>query len=114
MRREVVKVPVPDDERRCCDAEKQLIGIRTRLTIEYRPGEAFVREERAEVRACKICESNVVTAPTTPPPIESARPGPSMLAQLVTAKNSDAVPLERQSKILARGGAPIAPSTLGD
>ena len=114
MRREIVPVPVPDDERRCCDAEKRLIGTHIRLTIEYRPGEAFVREERAEVRACKICESNVVTAPTTPPPIESARPGPSMLAQLVTAKNSDATPLERQSKILARGGAPIAPSTLGD
>jgi len=114
MRREIVPVPVPDDERRCCDTEKRLIGTHVRLTIEYRPGEAFVREERAEVRACKICESNVVTAPTTPPPIESARPGPSMLAQLVTAKNSDATPLERQSKILARGGAPIAPSTLGD
>lgn len=114
MRREIVKVPVSDDERRCCDAEKRLIGTHLRLTIEYRPGEAFVREERAEVRACKICESNVVTAPTTPPPIESARPGPSMLAQLVTAKNSDATPLERQSKILARGGARIAPSTLGD
>jgi transposase len=56
----------------------------------------------------------VTTAPTTPPPIEGARPGPGMLAQLVTSKNSDAVPLERQSKILARGGAPIAPSTLGD
>ncbi|HEX8113874.1 MAG TPA: transposase, partial [Kofleriaceae bacterium] len=37
-----------------------------------------------------------------------------MLAQLVTAKNSDAVPLERQSKILARGGARIASPTLGD
>jgi len=42
------------------------------------------------------------------------RPGPSILAQLVTAMNSDATPLERQSRILARGGAPIAPSTLGD
>jgi hypothetical protein len=79
MRREIVKVPVPDDERRCCDAEKRLIGTRVRLTIEYRPGEAFVREERAEVRARKICESSVVTAPITPAPIESARPGPSML-----------------------------------
>jgi hypothetical protein len=37
-----------------------------------------------------------------------------MLAQIVTSKNSDAVPLERQSKILARGGARVAPSTLGD
>ena len=37
-----------------------------------------------------------------------------MLAQIVTSKNSDAIPLERQSKILARGGARIAPSTLGD
>jgi len=114
MRREIVKVPVPDDELRCCDAEKKLIGTRVRVTIEYRPGEAYAVEEHAEVRACAICEGNVTTAPTTPPPIEGARPGPGMLAQLVTSKNSDAVPLERQSKILARGGAPIAPSTLGD
>jgi transposase len=114
MRREIVKIPVAADELRCCDAEKQLIGTRTRITIEYRPGEAYAREEHAEVRACKICESNVTTAPTTPSPIEGARPGPSMLAQLVTSKNSDAVPLERQSKILARGGARVAPSTLGD
>ena len=56
----------------------------------------------------------MTTAPTTAPPLEGARPGPSMLAQLVTSKNSDAVPLERQSKILARGGARVAPSTLGD
>jgi transposase len=114
MRREIVKVPVPDDELRCCDAEKKRIGTRVRITIEYRPGEAYAIEEHAEVRACAICEGNVTTAPTTPPPIEGARPGPGMLAQLVTSKNSDAVPLERQSKILARGGARIAPSTLGD
>jgi transposase len=114
MRREIVKIPVPDDELRCCDAEKKLIGTRVRVTIEYRPGEAYAVEEHAEVRACAICEGNVSTAPTTPPPIEGARPGPGMLAQIVTSKNSDAVPIERQSKILARGGAPIAPSTLGD
>jgi transposase len=114
MRREIVKLPVPDDELRCCDAEKKLIGTRVRITIEYRPGEAYAREEHAEVRACGICESNVTTAPTTAPPIEGARPGPGMLAQIVTSKNSDAVPLERQSKILARGGARVAPSTLGD
>ena len=54
------------------------------------------------------------TATTTAPPIEGARPGPGMLAQIATAKTSDAVPLERQSKILARGGAQISPSTLGD
>ena len=114
MRREIVKVPVPEDQRCCCGTEKTLIGTRVRVTIEYRPGEAYAREEHVEVRACGICESNVTTAPTTAPPIEGARPGPSMLAQLVTSKNSDAVPLERQSKILARGGARVAPSTLGD
>jgi len=114
MRREIVKIPVVGDELRCCDAEKKLIGTRVRITIEYRPGEAYAREEHAEVRACGICEGNVTTAPTTAPPIEGARPGPGMLAQIVTSKNSDAVPLERQSKILARGGAHVAPSTLGD
>jgi transposase len=114
MRREIVKVPVDPEDLCCCGTEKKVIGTHTRITIEYRPGEAYAIEERAEVRACRICESNVTTTPTTPPPIESARPGPGMLAQIVTSKNSDAVPLERQSKILARGGARVAPSTLGD
>jgi len=114
MRREIVKVPVDPEDLCCCDTEKKVIGTHTRITIEYQPGEAYAIEERAEVRACRICESNVVTAPITPPPIESARPGPGMLAHIVTSKNSDAVPLERQSKILARGGARMAPSTLGD
>jgi transposase len=114
MRREVVKVPVDPEDLCCCDTEKKVIGTSKRITIEYRPGEAYAIEEHAEVRACRICESNVTTAPTTPPPIEGARPGPGMLAQIVTSKNSDAVPLERQSKILARGGARVAPSTLGD
>jgi transposase len=114
MRRVITKVPTPDEDLRCCGAEKTVIGTHVRITIEYRPGEAYAVEEHAEVRACKICEGNVTTAPTTPPPIEGARPGPGMLAQLVTSKNSDATPLERQSKIMARGGARIAPSTLGD
>lgn len=114
MRREIVPVRVPADERHCCGTEKKFIGTRTHVTIEYRPGEAYAREEQAEVLACGICESNVTVAPTTAPPIEGARPGPSLLAQIVTSKNSDAVPLERQSKILARGGARISPSTIGD
>jgi transposase len=114
MRREIVKVPVDPEDLCCCDTEKKVIGTSKRITIEYRPGEAYAIEEHAEVRACRICESNVTSAPTTPPPIEGARPGPGMLAQIVTSKNSDAVPLERQSKILARGGARVAPSTLGD
>ena len=46
MRREIVPIPVPDDERRCCDAEKRLIGTHIRLTIEYRPGEASRRPGR--------------------------------------------------------------------
>ena len=114
MRREIVKVPVDPEDLCCCGTEKKVIGSSKRITIEYRPGEAYAIEEHAEVRACRICESGVTSAPTTPPPIEGARPGPGMLAQIVTSKNSDAVPLERQSKILARGGARVAPSTLGD
>jgi hypothetical protein len=58
---------------------------RPAITIEYRPGEAFVREERAEVRACKICESNVVTAP--PPWMEIG--GIAVIAHGVQRMTSD-------------------------
>lgn len=114
MRREIVEVAVPADERQCCGADKRRIGTDVRLTIEYRPGEVYAIEERGEVLACGICESNVVTAPATPRPIEGARPGPGLLAHLITSKCSDATPRYRSSQILGRGGATLAPSTLGD
>jgi transposase len=116
LRREIKVVPVPESECQCeiCGGEKATIGHETQILWEFRPAEFFLVEERREKRACSRCGEGVMTAPASPKPKEGARPGPGLLAQIVTAKYRDAVPLYRQSQIYERSGISLAPSTLGD
>jgi len=116
LRREVTLVPVPEAERQCavCGSEKAPMGYETQIVWEFKPAEFYLVEERRETRACRVCQGEVVTAPGSPKPQEGGRPGPGLLAQLVTAKVRDAIPLYRQSQIYARSGIALAPSTLGD
>lgn len=116
LRREVVEVPLPAEERICdsCGNEKSKIWSESQLTLEYKPAELFLLEHRREVRACGPCQEGVSTAPPAPKPIEGGRPGPGLLAQIVTAKFHDGMPLYRQSDIFSRSGVDISDSTLGD
>lgn len=117
LRREVLPIPVPESERTCgvCGAAKQPMGYEVCETWEFRPAEFFIVEERLEKCVCKKCEEGIVTAePSASKPVERSRPGPGLLAQLVTAKCRDGLPLYRQSQIYKRSGIHLAPSTLGD
>lgn len=116
LRREVKIVPVAAAELACdtCGTEKIVIGYQSQFIWEFKPAEFFLVEERRETRACKPCQGEVVTAPGSPKPKDGARPGPGLLAQIVTSKYRDACPLYRQSQIYERSGIHLAPSTLGD
>ncbi len=116
LRREIKKVPVPEGERTCdtCGGQKSPIGYETQILWEFKPAEFYLVEEQREKLACKPCQEGVVTAEGSPKPKEGARPGPGLLAQIVTAKFRDAQPLYRQSQIYERSGIYLAPSTLGD
>lgn len=110
------KVLVPAAERRCaCGCDKVCIGYDTQVLWEFDPAQFYLLERQLEKLACKKCEENgVQTAPAPGKPIDGGRPGPGLLAQIVTAKEHDSTPLYRQSKIYQRGGIHLAPSTLGD
>lgn len=115
LRREIIDVPVPPQERICaCGREKSPIRSESQLTLEYKPAELYVIEHRREIVACKHCQEGVVTAPPASKPIEGGRPGPGLLAHIVTSKFHDALPLYRQSEIFKRSGLQISDSTLGD
>ena len=115
LQRRIEPVPVPEALRRCaCGAEKRVIGHDTQFVWDFEPAVFFLRERQLEKRACKICEDGVTCAPAPGKPILGARPGPGLLAQIVTAKFHDACPLYRQSQIYERSGIHLAPSTLGD
>lgn len=116
LRREVIDVPLPAEERICdsCGKEKSKCWTESQLTLEFKPAELYLIEHRREVRACGPCQEGVATAPPAPKPIEGGRPGPGLLAQIVTSKFHDGMPLYRQSEIFKRSGVEIADSTLGD
>lgn len=116
LRREIRPIAVPQDQRQCgtCGHAKQPMGHESQLRLEYKPPEFFIIEEQLEIIVCKCCAEGVVTAPASPKPIEGGRPGPGLLAQIVTAKLRDCIPLYRQSQIYRRSGIDLAPSTLGD
>ena len=116
LRREVRFIPVAQGERACgqCGATKEAMGYEVRETWEFKPAEFFIIEERLEKCVCKACQEGVVTATGTSKPIEGGRPGPGLLAQIVTSKLRDSCPLYRQAQIYQRSGIELSPSTLGD
>jgi transposase len=109
-------ISVPPDERRCsCGADKTCIGYDKQVLWDFEPASFFLHERLLEKLACKKCEEKGVTsAPAPGKPIEGGRPGPGLLAQIITAKDQDSLPLYRQSKIYKRNAIHLAPSTLGD
>lgn len=116
LRRDVRLVPVSDADRLCaqCGGAKDGMGYEVTELWEFIPAEFFIIEERLEKCVCKHCQEGVVTALATPKPIEGGRPGPGLLAQIVTSKTRDGCPLYRQADIYERSGIHLSTSTLGD
>src|SRR2546428_1034916 len=97
-----------------CGAGLVKIGEETSEQLDYTPASLFVTEHVRVKYACKACESQVVTGEMPAQPIDKGRPGPGLLAQVVTAKYSDHLPLNRQVAIFARHGVALARQTLCD
>jgi transposase len=98
----------------CCHGEKTKIGEEVTEELEFVPASMFVTEHVRVKYACRPCEEGVVIGDLPPRPIEKGRPGPGLLAQLVTSKYGDHLPLHRQEEIFARHGVSISRSTMCD
>jgi|SRR5580692_45775 transposase len=116
LRREEKRYELTAAERLCpeCGHERQPIGVETTEQYEYKPAEVFVVEHQQFKYACKCCEGHVVLAPKPPQPIDKGLPGPGLLAQILTDKYLDHLPLNRTEQRFARLGAPLPRSTMGD
>jgi len=97
-----------------CGTPLVKIGEETSEQLDYQPASLFVTEHVRFTYACRACEETVVTAARPAAPIEKGRPGPGLLAQVVTAKYADHLPLNRQAEIFARHGVSLARQTLCD
>ena len=111
-----VEHPLPEERCTCtaCGARLVKIGEETSEQLDYQPASLFVTEHVRFTYACRACEATVVTAETPAAPIEKGRPGPGLLAQVITAKYADHLPLHRQVDIFARHGVTLARQTLCD
>ena len=64
--------------------------------------------------ACTACRGNVVIAERLPEPIEKGRPGPGLLAYVITSKYADHLPLYRLEGIFRRQGLELPRKTMCD
>lgn len=99
----------------CCDDLREIIGYEETEKLEYEPANCYLRVIRRPKLVCKKHEEAGVVTPDLPPQVlHKALAGATMLAQVVTAKYRDHLPLYRQAGIYARQGVDIPESTLGD
>jgi transposase len=107
---------LPDAECACrtCGRTLVKIGEETSEQLDYQPASLFVIEHVRFKYACQACEGNVVTTAMPAQPIDKGRPGPGLLAQVITAKFTDHLPLNRQAEIFARHGVDLSRQTLCD
>jgi transposase len=113
--REEIVHDVPEEERVCgSDSEHRLtrIGEERLEQLVFVPAEAKVVVHIRPRYACSSCKDGVTVAPPPPQPIPKSFATPSLLAQIITSKYVDALPLYRQAKIFQRMGVDLCRATL--
>jgi len=114
--REIVELRFAAAELCCqgCQSEKVRIGEDRTEELDYVPASIVVRVYVRPKYACRTCESGVVQAALPARPIEKGRPGPGLLAHVITSKYADHLPLYRLERICPRHGIDISRKTLSE
>jgi len=107
---------VPVAERLCpqCGHERERIGQEVSEQLDYQPAALFVVEHVRATYACRHCQGQVTTAAKPAQPIDKGLPGPGLLAQVITSKYGDHLPLYRLERIFRRHGLELKRSTTCD
>jgi len=105
---------IPPEQRACpeCGHDRSPIGEEISEQLDYRPASLFVVEHVRIKVACRHCQGHVAVAAKPPQPIEKGLPGPGLLAQVITSKFADHLPLYRQEGIFGRHGVELSRKTL--
>jgi len=112
--REQVLLDVPEAERLCpcCGEPMQKIGEDRSERVDYRPAKIVVKVFVQPKYACTKKHGGVKQAPTPVGPVPGGRFDFGLVAQVVTSKIADHLPLYRQQDVLARSGLELSRSTL--
>src|SRR5512135_2742659 len=101
------ELPCPD-----CGHERMKIGEEVSEQLEYVPASMHVLQHVRFRYACRACQEHVAIADKPPQPIDKGLPGPGLLAQTITSKYGDHLPLYRLEDIFARHGVELSRATL--
>lgn len=97
-----------------CGSARLKIGEEISEQLDYQPASLFVIEHVCCTYACPKCQSNVTTADKPAQPIDKGLPGPGLLAQVITSKYDDHLPLYRLERIFERHGLKLPRSSTCD
>lgn len=113
--REEVLLDVPEGDRLCgcCGQPMQKIGEDRSERVDYRPARIVVKVLVQPKYACPQ-KHGIKQAPAPPAPAPGGRFDFGLVAQVVTSKIADHLPLYRQQDVLARAGLELSRSTLCD
>ncbi len=110
----VIEPPAADLTCPRCAVPKVRIADDTTEGLDFVPASFVIREYVRPKYACPCCQEGVTQAVLPARPIEKGRPEPGLLAQVVTSKYADHLPLYRQEQILWRHGVAITRRTLAE
>jgi transposase len=111
--RERIEYELTTDELACpdCGCVRVKIGEEVSEQLEYVPASMLLQHVRFRY-ACRACQEHVAIAAQPPQPIDKGLPGPGLLAQTITSKYGDHLPLYRLEDIFARHGVELSRATL--
>ncbi|VTR91665.1 IS66 family element, transposase OS=Rhodopirellula europaea 6C GN=RE6C_02664 PE=4 SV=1: LZ_Tnp_IS66: zf-IS66: DDE_Tnp_IS66: DDE_Tnp_IS66_C [Gemmata massiliana] len=114
--RQRIEYDLTDVEKLCpwCHGSRARIGEEVSERLDYRPARLCVVEHVRPKYACRRCHAHVAVAPRPREALPKSVAAPGLLAQVITAKFADHLPLHRLEGILARHGMKLSRSTMCD
>jgi transposase len=115
LRRDRRVYVLDENERRCpCGGVCEKFGEEISEQLDYVPASLFVIEHVRTKYACPKCHDHVIVAVKPEQPIARGLPGSGLLAQVITCKHADHIPLNRFEHICRRQGVELSRSTTCD
>ena len=115
LRRDRRVYVLDEPERRCpCGGLCEKFGEEISEQLDYIPASLFVIEHVRTKYACPKCHDHVIVATKPEQPIAKGLPGAGLLAQVITCKYADHIPLNRFENICRRQGVELSRSTMCD
>lgn len=112
---ETTFIDIPEEDKVCPITGENLVKIGEEVTdrLAFRPGSYFIKRIiRAKYVSQKIPENGVLTADLPESLFNRCQADESLLAEVLTKKFADHLPLYRQAEILMRDGIQISRQTL--